>query len=210
MKSLADEHSIKRRSRTLTHGARGLLGLGLAALVMGACGPLAGPADTGDELARLHDEHRELQAEISQLRTEVASLQTALGASTEAESLPTSLNARTDITPIEQSITLILEAYRESLESGDYSRIETQIYGGEVPREDARLYRAFIDNTDELRVKLEPGDIQIGGRSARVVVDHTMEYRLRPTREPRTIRVVLLMVFEQEGDAWRLTGIRRQ
>ncbi|MEE9246168.1 MAG: hypothetical protein V3U63_08200, partial [Gemmatimonadota bacterium] len=168
---------------------------------------------TQAELAQLRKEHEELEHEVEMLRAEVggrlAALEGRESTVVPAPRLP-QLPARP---PLDRAtLSALLDAYREALEAEDLSRLESQVYGGDLPTEDARLFGVFFDNAYELEVILEHADIDLvgDGATARLAVTQTMRYRLRRTAEPRNVKLGLLMVFQPKDGAWRLRNVSRR
>lgn len=176
-------------------------------LLAGVCGcASASPrAEPGDELAELRREQEALREELEQLREEILVRLERLAHRGERAGAETAPPERLE----EASLVLVLQAYRESLETEDRGRLEREVYRGSIPRTDARLYDAIFDNADELRVTIDPGGIEIMNGTARMTIDQSMVYRLSRTWEPRNMRLRLTMSFEHQETGWRLVEVRR-
>ncbi len=211
-------NSTRERSTLRSLATRVVLALAWVGALSG-CGAVAAGNPTQAELARLRKEHEELEHEVEMLRAEVrgrlAALEGRESTAVPAPRLPQppqppQLPARP---PLDRAtLSALLDAYRESLEAEDLSRLESQVYGGDLPTEDARLFGVFFDNAYELEVILEHADIDLvgDGATARLAVTQTMRYRLRRTAEPRNVKLGLLMVFQPKDGAWRLRNVSRR
>lgn len=202
-------NSTRERSTLRSLATRVVLALAWVGALSG-CAAVAAGNPTQAELAQLRKEHEELEHEVEMLRAEVRGRLAALeGRESTAVPAPR-LPARP---PLDRAtLSALLDAYRESLEAEDLSRLESQVYGGDLPSEDARLFGVFFDNAYELEVILEHADIDLvgDGATARLAVTQTMRYRLRRTAEPRNVKLGLLMVFQPKDGAWRLRNVSRR
>ncbi len=205
-------NSTRERSTLRSLATRVVLALAWVGALSG-CAAVASGNPTQAELAQLRKEHEELEHEVEMLRAEVrgrlAALEGRESTVVPAPRLP-QLPARP---PLDRAtLSALLDAYRESLEAEDLSRLESQVYGGDLPTEDARLFGVFFDNAYELEVILEHADIDLvgDGATARLTVTQTMRYRLRRTAEPRNVKLGLLMVFQPKDGAWRLRNVSRR
>ncbi len=208
-------NSTRERSTLRSLATRVVLALAWVGALSG-CAAVAAGNPTQAELAQLRKEHEELEHEVEMLRAEVRGRLAALE-SRESTAVPApqppqppQLPARP---PLDRAtLSALLDAYREALEAEDLSRLESQVYGGDLPSEDARLFGVFFDNAYELEVILEHADIDLvgDGATARLTVTQTMSYRLRRTAEPRNVKLGLLMVFQPKDGAWRLRNVSRR
>ncbi|MDP2576811.1 MAG: hypothetical protein Q8W48_03820 [Candidatus Palauibacterales bacterium] len=205
-------NSTREQSTLRSLATRVVLALAWVGALSG-CAAVASGNPTQAELAQLRKEHEELEHEVEMLRAEVrgrlAALEGRESTVVPAPRLP-QLPARP---PLDRAtLSALLDAYREALEAEDLSRLESQVYGGDLPTEDARLFGVFFDNAYELEVILEHADIDLvgDGATARLTVTQTMRYRLRRTAEPRNVKLGLLMVFQPKDGAWRLRNVSRR
>ncbi len=178
------------------------------ALLAGAygCASALPRAEPGAELAQLRREHQALREEMAQLREEILVRLETLAHRDDTPGAEPAPVERLE----EASIVLVLQAYRESLEMEDRGKLEREVYRGDIPRTDARLYDAIFDNADELRVTIDPGGIEIENGTARITIDQSMVYRLSRTWEPRSMRLRLTMSFEHSEGGWRLVEVSRR
>ena len=194
--------------RTDRHRSRipfaAVAGVPLLVSALAACASTPGPRDVESELAQLRREHEMMRAELESLRRQLAP-NGNLGEPSPGANVPI---APGDDSP-GRTLTLVLEIYRESLEAGDLDRLRSAVIGGETPPDDIRLLEKIVERTQGLKLDLATRKLDLQGHRARLVVDHTMDFRLRLTQEQRRARLAFVMLFEEGPEGWRLVGIHR-
>ncbi len=192
-------------------GASSTVLLAVLALWTSGCATRAAPepidGDLQAELARLHEEHRALQAEIAALRGELGLSEATVQVAPPTEALaPTPSTATAPLSVAE--IDAVLDLYRQAFEAEDLGRIRSEVYGSDLPADDLRYLEVWFERTDGLQIEMDPRNILVHNGTADAVIEQTMTYRLTRTSEQRTIRLTIRMVFERRGSEWRVTSAR--
>lgn len=209
MGDTASSPTARPSVRTRRAGRVTVLAIGLAvgSIVYGGCAHRAKPGDGFEQrLARLAAEQEALRAELARLRASLDSAGFPDGSGTPAGTEGVAEAVPERVAP-EPTISALLESYRSALQNYDRDRLEGEVYGGEIPEEDARYLRIWLESTTDLSVALEALDLVSEGGRVRVTVRQLMRYRLRRTGRDRRAQLTLTLTFEPLAQGWRLADL---
>jgi len=103
----------------------------------------------------------------------------------------------------------VLERYRLALEQEDLEAL-ADIYGGEVPAEDAGMLQRIFASAEEIQVEMKAGEYRMEGTRAIVDVEFPMRYVLARTKRAQQYTLKLRMTLEQLGEGWRLLALEQR
>ena len=116
-------------------------------------------------------------------------------------------SARPEPAP-DAAIAALLSVYARALESEDSERLRRDVYAGEIPADDARIFRLWFQNADDLEVEAKLEEVAVEGDRATGRVRQVMRYHLTRTDELRNTRLSLGMDFRRTPAGWRLVELR--
>jgi hypothetical protein len=104
----------------------------------------------------------------------------------------------------------VLEAYRRLIESEDLEALGRELYGGQVPDDDARMLRRIFESAEELQVEMGDHDLKVEGNRAVVDVEYPMRYVLARTKRAQRFTLKLRMTLEAGPSGWRLVALEQR
>lgn len=105
----------------------------------------------------------------------------------------------------EQIVTEMVDLFRVLLEAENEAAISRELYKGEIPGRDRRIFDAIFGGADEIEVSRFDREINVDGNRARADVQLRMRFRQGTTREWRQRDLKLRLDFESSGPGeWRL------
>jgi hypothetical protein len=125
--------------------------------------------------------------------------------------------AAIDSTPVEEvpaptpreAIDLLIESYRQAIETKDRDRLSQEVYRGSIPESDADDLDVWFERAENLAVTIEVEDFRVTGDEAQARIRQQMAFRLIRTGERRSTALTLRMYFSRSGDDWRLVRFER-
>lgn len=122
----------------------------------------------------------------------------------EAEPQPEETPPETAVAP-EQIVTEMVDLFRVLLEAENEAAISRELYKGEIPGRDRRIFDAIFGGADEIEVSRFDREINVDGNRARADIQLRMRFRQGTTREWRQRDLKLRLDFESSGPGeWRL------
>jgi hypothetical protein len=113
-------------------------------------------------------------------------------------------------TTTEDQIAARVEEFRVLFESEDLARIGTELYGGDVPGEDARLMNYVFGSAEDIKAVSTIERIEAEGSSARADIRLDLDFRNERTGQRGDLELKLRLDFESGPQGWRLTRVRNR
>jgi serine/threonine protein kinase len=141
-------------------------------------------------------------ASFDQAAARFGSLADSLLAAPAAEPEPVVVPSR----PAAEAVPELVERLRVLFQQEDLDGIGRELYGGEIPEDDERYFRAVIDNADELRIRVaEPLQIEeVAGRATTEVIFSMDFVQSRGGHRRQDHRERFRLTFVLTDGAWRL------
>ncbi len=108
----------------------------------------------------------------------------------------------------EEQIAGLIERFRDLFQREELGRIRTELFRGEMPRQDSRILNFVFESADEINVtRTQTRNLTVRGASASAEVKFDMRFRQSRTREPRQQDIDFRMRFAQGPGGWRLEAL---
>jgi len=117
---------------------------------------------------------------------------------------------RTGTDSADEAIRALIERFRLAYEQEDVEGMRADVYGGELPADDARYFRVVFERADDIQARAHIENLEAGESTARARLQLALRFRQARTRQLQETTENLQLQFRREAEGWRLEGLRRR